>query len=174
MKRALVLFMLGVMALALIPSAAGAATGENCKIPNGGDADNNGIGDVGVQVVCNYDSVYAVDGAGDYYWDLGDGRVYTSAGITSIDDLDAATLDVCDYRVHTKGTFENTPYQDSGEISNMIRCSGYSGTSTYHYQIVHETDPRYRDIPELAEWGTWEYHILTQSGDGNLARIALY
>lgn len=165
---------MGLLALLLLPTAAGAAEKDNCMIPRGGDADNNGIGDVGVEVVCNYDSIYAVDGNGDYYWDLGDGRVYSTPGITSVDDLDQTTLDVCDYRVHTKGSFENNPYQDSGVISNMIRCSGYSGTSTYHYQIVHETDPRYRGIPELSIWVTWEYHVLTQSGDGNLARIALY
>lgn len=174
MKKLLTII-LGLVALAAIPAAASAASGQNCKIPRGGDADNNGIGDAGVQVVYNYDSVYAIDANGDYYWDLGDGRVYTTPGITSIEDLEAETLDVCDYRIHTKGTFENTPYQDSGVISNMIRCSGFSGTSTYHYQIVHESDPRYRGIPDLAEFGgTWEYHVLTESGSGNLARIALY
>lgn len=173
MRRFLIVI-LGLMVLAALPATAGAATGDNCKIPNGGDADNNGIGDAGVQVVCNYDSVYAVDGDGNYYWDLGDGRVYTSPGISSIEDLDEATLDVCKYRVHTKGSFNNDPFMDSGVISNMIRCYGANGTSTYHYQIVHETHPQFRGIPELSIWGTWEYHVLTESGNGNLARTALY
>lgn len=176
LRRIFGLMILGLlMALAIIPSGASAAgKPSNCMIPNGGDADNNGIGDVGVQVVCNYDSIYASDASGAYYWDLGDGRIYTSSGISSIADLDQTTLDTCYYRVHTQGTFNNDPYMDTGVISNMIRCSGYSGTSTYHYQIVDTTDPRYRGIPELSIWGNWEYHVLTESGSGNLARIALY
>jgi hypothetical protein len=145
-----------------------AAAGSDCMIPRGGDADNNGIGDVGVQVVCNYDSYYAEDASGAYYWDLGDGRVYTSSGVTSPADLDATTLDECFYRVHTRGSFNNDPYQDTGEINNMIRCSGVSGTSTYYYQIVSQDDPRYTGNPDFAEWGTWEYHVLAQSGQGNL------
>jgi hypothetical protein len=149
-----------------------AATGNGCNIPRGGDADGNGIGDVGVQVVCNYEAFYAEDASGAYYWDLGDGRVQTSAGVTSVEDLDQSTLTNCYYQIHTKGTFENDPFQDSGVISNMIRCSGYAGTSTYNYQIVHETDPRYRGNPEMAVWGNWEYHVYTVSGEGNLARPA--
>src|SRR5687768_12931295 len=71
-RKFLFLFSL-LLALVLIPSpSVSAATGEGCKIPNGGDVDNNGIGDAGVQVVCNYTSVYAYDAFDDYYWDLGD------------------------------------------------------------------------------------------------------
>jgi hypothetical protein len=151
-------------------SPVSAANSSVCKIPKGGDADNNGSADAGVQVVCNYTSVYAYDASEAYYWDLGDGRIQTSAGITSIADLDQATLSVCDYQIHTKGTFENDPFQDSGVISNMIRCHGYDGNATFNYQIVHETDPRYTGNPDWAIWGEWEYHVSTESGVGNLVR----
>ncbi|MEK7605788.1 MAG: hypothetical protein AAB478_04700 [Patescibacteria group bacterium] len=147
-----------------------AASSSVCKIPNGGDADNNGIGDAGVRVVCNYTSVYAYDSSDAYYWDLGDGRIYTSAGITTIDDLDQDTLSVCDYQVHTKGSFNNDPYQDTGVISNMIRCSGFGGNATFNYQIVHSDDPRYTGNPDWAIWGDWEYHVLTESGSGNVVQ----
>jgi hypothetical protein len=158
-----------VAAVLLIPASSTSAS-NHCRIPRGGDTDNNGIGDAGVQVVCNYTSVYAEDVNGDYYWDLGDGRVYTSPGVSSIADLDQATLDVCYYQVHTKGDFGNDPFMNSGDISNMIRCQGYSGVSTYHYQIVSQDDPRYVGNPDWAIWGTWEYHVLTVSGSGNLVR----
>ncbi|MCZ7578552.1 MAG: hypothetical protein M5U18_16480 [Dehalococcoidia bacterium] len=167
MKRVLLIFV-AMAVIAILPATLGsAATGSACKIPKGGDADNNGIGDADVQVICNYDSVYAYDDAGDYYWDLGDGRVYTSPGISNIEDLDQTTLSVCDYRIHTKGDFGNDPYMNSGDISNMIRCHGYDGVATYHYQIVSNDDPRFRGDPAYAIWGTWEYHVLTESGTGN-------
>jgi hypothetical protein len=167
MKRVL-LVLVAMAVIAILPATLGsAATGAGCKIPKGGDADNNLIGDAGVQVICNYDSVYAYDASAAYYWDLGDGRVYTSSGISSIDDLDQETLSVCDYRIHTKGDFGNDPYMNSGDISNMIRCYGYDGVAAYHYQIVSSDDPRYRGDPDYAIWGTWEYHVLTASGTGN-------
>jgi hypothetical protein len=167
MKRVL-LVLVAMAVIAVLPATVGsAATGAACKIPRNGDTDNNSIGDAGVQVICNYDSVYAYDADGDYYWDLGDGRVYTSPGISSIEDLDPTTLSVCDYRIHTKGDFGNDPYMNSGDISNMIRCHGYDGVATYHYQIVSDDDPRYRGDPNYAIWGTWEYHVLTESGNGN-------
>ena len=164
----LALFLLGSVfgVVSIQQGHVSAASSGVCKIPRGGDADNNGIGDVGVKVVCNYTSVYAYDYVGDWYWDLGDGRLYGT--VSTIDDLDQATLSVCDYQVHTKGTFENDPYMDSGVISNMIHCYGYDGNATYHYQIVHSTDPRYTGNPDWAIWGTWEYHVLTESGKGNL------
>lgn len=144
---------------------------HHCKIPNKGDLDNNGIGDAGVQVVCNYKSVYAYDSSGAYYWDLGDGRVYTSSGITSVASLNQATLTVCDYQVNTKGDFGNDPFLNSGVITNNINCNGYDGKATYYYQIVHKTDPRFTGNPEWAEYGgDWEYHVLTVSGQGNLVR----
>lgn len=153
-------------AMATLPGSA--AAGAGCNIPRNGDADGNGIGDVGVQVVCNYTSYYAEDASGNYYWDLGDGRVYT-LGVSSPDELDAATLTECFYQVHTRGSFENDPFQNTGDISNMIRCTGPEGTSTYHYQIVASDDPRYTGDPEWAIWGNWEYHVSTESGTGNMA-----
>jgi hypothetical protein len=35
---------------------------------------------------------------------------------------------------------------------------------------VHETDPRYTGNPDWAVWGNWEYHVLTETGSGNLVR----
>jgi hypothetical protein len=159
-----------LLALVLIPSpSASAATGDGCNIPNGGDVDGNGIGDDGVQVICTYTSVYAYDASGDYYWDLGDGRIQGT--VNSIDELDQITLSVCDYQVQTKGSFENDPFQDSDVISNMIHCYGYDGNATYNYQIVHQDDPRYTGNPDWSIWGSWEYHLSTQSGAGNLVRV---
>jgi len=51
------------------------------------------------------------------------------------------------------------------------RCSyRYDGTGAYNYLIVHQTDPRYTGNPDWAIWDTWEYHVLTESGSGNLVR----
>jgi hypothetical protein len=132
------------------------------------DADGNGYADVGVVVNGHYTSVYAYDASGAYYWDLGDGRIQGT--VDSIDDLDQSTLSRCDYVVNYRGTFENDPYQDTGWIQNMIHCSGYDGNATWHYQIVNESDPRYTGNPDWAIWGNWEYHVLTESGTGNLVR----
>lgn len=168
MRRILtVAFLLGLVT-SFFGASASAAGGSNCNIPRGGDADGNGIGDVGVQVVCNYTSYYAYDASGAFYWDLGDGRIQSSAGISSSADLDQSTLTECFYQVHTRGSFNNDPFQDTGEISNRINCRGFDGTSAYNYLIVAPDDPRYSGDPAFAIWGTWEYHVLTQSGDGNL------
>lgn len=115
-----------------------------------------------------YTSLYADDANGGWYWDLGDGRVYGNVG--SVDDLDQATLTVCDYQVQYRGNFENDPYLDSGWMINNINCKGYDDNGSYNYLIVHQTDPRYDGNPDWAIWGTWEYQILTVSGFGNLVR----
>jgi hypothetical protein len=101
-------------------------------------------------------------------WDLGDGRIQGT--VASIDDLDAATLTTCLYQVQYRGNFENDPFLNSGWIANEINCAGYDDNGTYKYLIVHETDPRYEGNPDWAIWGTWEYHVLTQSGVGNWVR----
>lgn len=132
------------------------------------DRNNNGIPDVGKAVVGHYTSVYAYDNAGDYYWDLGDGRVQGT--VSSVEALDQDTLTTCDYVVNYKGKFEDTPYLDSGSIQNHIVCRGFDDNGTYNYEIVHKTDPRYRNNPEFAIWGDWEYHTLTESKSGNLVR----
>lgn len=94
--------------------------------------------------------------------------------VPSVADLDASTLTVCDYEVNYRGTFENDAFLDSGRIQNLINCSGYDDNNQYNYFIVHESDPRYRGNPDWAIWGTWEYHGLTVSGDGNLVRPMQY
>lgn len=133
-----------------------------------GDTDDNGFPDVGVVVSGHYTSVYAYDANGDWYWDLGDGRVQGTVG--SIDELNSATLTTCDYVNNYRATFENDEFMDTGWISNNIRCHGYDGTSHYTYLIVHESDPRYTGNPDHAIWGDWEYFGLIQSGVGNLVR----
>ncbi len=166
MKK-LFLCALAVLALAL-PASAAAATTVPGHTGGRTDADENGYPDVGVKVNGHYTSVYAYDASGDYYWDLGDGRIYTK-GVSSIEELDQATLTTCDYVVNYRGTFENDPFMDTGWIMNNIRCHG-DEPGVYHYTIVNESDPRYRGNPEWAEWGNWEYHVLTESGIGNLIR----
>lgn len=170
MRRHLVLLLAAIACLAFaVPASAGTAVpGKSVdKFPQKFDKDENGYADKGVVVVGHYYSVYAEDGNGDWYWDLGDGRVQGTVG--SIDELDQETLTQCDYVVNYKGTFENNPFQDTGHIDNHIRCHGFE-SGHYNYQIVHETDPRYRGNPEFSIWGTWEYHVLTESGNGNVAR----
>jgi hypothetical protein len=168
-RRVFAISLLVLFGLALLQApVTNAANSDVCKIPRNGDTDNNGWSDDGVIVVCNYTALYVEDANGDYYWDLGDGRIQSSAGISSVADLDQSTLTTCDYQIHTRGTFENDAFQDSGVISNMIHCYGYDGNSTYHYQIVHATDNRYTGDPAWAIWGDWEYHVLTESGSGNL------
>ena len=131
------------------------------------DADGNGYPDSGVIVTGTYESLYAEDAGGDWWWDLGDGRILGS--VSSLAELDASTVTRCDYRISYRGDFGNTPSLDSGWLNNSIRCHG-STRSTSHYLIVHRTDPRYTGNPEWAVWGDWEYRVLTESGSGNLVR----
>ena len=168
MKRKLAIAFVLALTVLIMPLAASAETVVPGHSKDRYDSDNNGYPDAGVTTVGKYESVYAYDGAGDWYWDLGDGRVEGS--VASIGELDPATLTVCNYQVQYRGNFENNPYQDSGWIANHINCAGYDGNATYTYLIVHQTDPRYTGNPDWAIWGTWEYHVLTESGSGNLAR----
>ena len=71
----------------------------------------------------------------------------------------------------TGAVIGNTPFMDAGWIQNHIVCSGSDGTAAYNYLIVHESDPRYTGNPDWAVWGNWEYHVLTESGSGNLAKV---
>lgn len=133
------------------------------------DSDDNGFPDEDVTVNGKYTSVYAYDANGDFYWDLGDGRVQGT--VDSIAELDQDTLTVCDYQVQYRGNFENDEFLDSGWIMNNINCSGFDDNGTYNYVIVHETDPRYTGNPEWETFGgDWEYHVLTESGSGNLVQ----
>ncbi len=133
------------------------------------DRDGNGIPDAGVFVNGHYTSIWAYDAAGGWYWDLGDGRVLGNVG--SVDALDQATLTRCDYVVNYRADFGNTPFMDEGWIQNHINCSGYDDNGQYNYLIVSQTDPRYTGNTEWAIWGTWEYHVLTVSGSGNLVKV---
>lgn len=169
MKRGLLCAGALLLLFVVATGVAGAATtvpGQTGKARI--DADENGYPDAGVVVEGHYYSVYAYDANDDYYWDLGDGRIQGT--VASIDDLDQETLTVCDYVVNYRGTFENNPFMDSGVIFNHIKCRGYDDNGTYNYQIVSESDPRYRGNPEWAIWGSWEYHVLTESGAGNVVR----
>lgn len=154
-------------ALLLSATAAGAATSVPGHTGSRVDENGNGSPDAGVIVVGHYTSLYAYDGVGGWFQDLGDGRVRGNVG--SVEELDAETLTVCDYVNGYRGDFGDDPFLDSGWVSNNIRCHGFE-KGTYRYQIVHESDPRYRGNPDWAIWGNWEYHVLTESGSGNLVR----
>lgn len=147
----------------LAPSAASLSTavpGHSRKA----DLDGNGFPDEGVIVTGKYNSVYKYDASGAYYWDLGDGRIVGDESA-----LDETTLTTCIYPIQYRGTFENDAFQDTGWIGNRINCTGVDKGS-YNYLMVHESDPRYTGNPDWALWGTWEYHLLTISGQGNLVR----
>ena len=163
MKKTLTVLIVGILA-ALSLAASTAVPGHQGKY----DEDDNGYPDAGRYVNGHYTSVYAYDADGEYYWDLGDGRVQGTVG--SIGDLDAATLTRCDYVVNYRADFGNDPFMDAGWIQNHISCRGYDDNGRYNYLIVHETDPRYRGDPDWAVWGSWEYRVLTESGNGNLVR----
>ena len=155
-------------AAALLAFSASAGTSVPGHSKDKQDQDGNGYPDVGVEVNGHYTSVYAYDANGDWYWDLGDGRVQGS--VSSISDLDPTTLTRDDYVVNYRGTFDNDPYMDSGWIQNHIVQTGYDGHAHWNYLIVHASDPRYTGDPDWAVWGSWEYHVLTESGAGNLTR----
>ncbi|HMB90937.1 MAG TPA: hypothetical protein VKP65_08830 [Rhodothermales bacterium] len=129
------------------------------------DQDNNGSPDAGIYVNGHYTSLYAYDMAGDWYWDLGDGRIQGTVG--SVEDLDETTLTTCDYVNNYRADFGNDPFMDAGWIQNHINCQGYDDNGQYNYLMVHESDPRYTGNPDWEIWGTWEYHVLTISGEGN-------
>lgn len=159
--------------VALPAFAATTVPGHAKKVDNGTiDADHNGYPDAGIYVNGHYTSLYAYDANGDYYWDLGDGRIYKT--VDSVADLDQATLTTCDYVVNYRADFGNDPYMNEGWIQNHIQCSGYDDNNHYNYLIVSQTDPRYTGNPDNAIWGTWEYHTLTQSHMGNLVRPEHY
>lgn len=167
MKRLLVLAVLFAALAVSSQTILAASTAVPGHQKDKNDMDNNGYSDAGVYVNGHYYSVYAYDDSGAYYWDLGDGRIY---GVSSIEDLDAETLTTCDYVVNYRADFGNNPYMDHGWIQNHINCSGYDDTGHYNYLIVSDTDPRYTGNPEWAEWGTWEYHVLSESHKGNLVK----
>jgi len=131
------------------------------------DQDNNGISDDGVFVNGHYTSIYAYDGNEDYYWDLGDGRVWGT--VSSVDDLDEATLTTCDYVINYRADFGNDTYMNEGWIQNLVKCTGMD-KGNYNSVIVSQTDPRYTGDPNRAIWGTWEYHVDAWSHWGNILK----
>jgi len=166
-------FALAALALMLafgfaLPTFAGTTVpGHAQKIASGAiDTDHNGYPDAGIYVNGHYTSLYAYDAGGDWYWDLGDGRVLGSVG--SVGELDQATLTSCDYVNNYRADFGNDPFMNEGWIQNHINCSGYDDNNQYNYLIVSQSDPRYTGNPDWAVWGTWEYHVLTVSHFGNL------
>ena len=130
-------FALIVLALLLVLTPAVLA-GTAVPGHNRWDEDNNGYPDEGVTINGHYTSLYAYDCteydtggncSSDWYWDLGDGRIYGT--VESVDELDQTTLTVCDYVVNYRGNFENDPFLDSGWIQNHINCSGYDDNNHY-------------------------------------------
>ncbi len=162
--------LLSVLVLSGIPASSHAGTTVPGHSGSRVDRDGNGIPDVGVVVNGHFDSLYAYDDFGDYYYDVGDGRILGT--VASVDELDQGTLTECTYVNNYRGTFQNTPYMDSGWIQNHVNCTGFDDNGTYNYTIVHNTDPRYTGDPAFAIWGSWEYHTYTESKSGNLARPA--
>jgi hypothetical protein len=143
-------------------------------------------------VVGHYTAHYWADSDGAYVWDLGDGRAYsTFSGWVADDSLDGWTntvvddvdvwleeqrellgdiTEVCETTVNYRGDFGDDPYLDMGTIQNIDRCIIDGERAVSNSVIVHESDPRYEGNPDNAIWGTWEYHVLTESGSGNLVR----
>lgn len=162
--------LLALAAVVAVLSVAAAPAFAQTTVPGHGaryDKDNNGVPDAGVYVNGHYTSSYDYDANGDYYWDLGDGRVYKT--VDSPDDLDAETRTDCDYVNNYRADFGNDPFMDTGWIINQITCTGFE-KGHYTYLIVHEDDPRYTGNPDWSIWGTWEYQVLSISGSGNLAK----
>lgn len=170
MKKTIALFTLFAFVVMASPAVAKTTVpGHSKKIDNGRiDSDGNGFPDAGIYVNGHYTSLYAYDASGNWYWDLGDGRIYGTVG--SLGDLNKATLTQCDYVNNYRADFGNDPYMNAGWIQNHINCSGYDDNNHYNYLIVHESDPRYTGNPDWSIWGTWEYHGLTVSHEGNLVR----
>lgn len=180
MKRVILTLLLsGLLAITAAPVAAGTA------VP-GHEGKTSGT------VVGHYVAHYWEDANGDYVWDLGDGRGYsafsgwvadeslggwTGATVADLDawlDAERAKLaelhTSCETTVNYRGDFGDDPYLDMGVIQNHDRCMIEGKRRTFNAMIVHESDPRYEGDPDNAIWGTWEYHVKTESGVGNLAR----
>lgn len=134
------------------------------------DMDNNGYPDEGEVVTGTYSALYAYDANGDFYFDLGDGRVQGTVG--SVSELDQSTLTTCQYQVQYRGGYENDPFLDNGWVKNNIKCNGYDydNAQSFNYTIVHETDPRYTGEKQPAFGGTWEYYVYAIGGEGNTVR----
>lgn len=163
-----------VLSLVLLLGVASSASASNTRVPGHQkdryDQDNNGISDAGVYVNGHYTSVYAYDDLGNWFWDLGDGRIQDN--VAALEDLDADTLTTCDYVVNYRADFGNDPFMNEGWIQNHINCHGFDDNCHYNSLIVSQTDPRYTGNPDQAIWGTWEYHVDAWSQWGNILHSA--
>ncbi len=168
MKKSVSILLVVILLLVTSVSVVSAGTTVPGHEKDRNDVDENGYPDAGVYVNGHYTSVYAYDAIGDWYWDLGDGRVQGS--VASLDDLDQSTITTCDYVVNYRADFNNDPYMNQGWIQNHINCYGYDDNNQYNYLIVSDEDPRFTGNPEWSVWGTWEYHVNTESGSGNFVR----
>ena len=168
MKKSVLIFAVVLMLLFSSITVVSADTTVPGHAKDRYDKDDNGYTDAGVYVNGHYTSVYGYDAIGDWYWDLGDGRVQGT--VSSLEGLDQATITICDYVVNYRADFNNDPFMNQGWIQNHINCSGYDDNNQYNYLIVSEEDPRFTGNPDWSVWGTWEYHVETQSGFGNFVR----
>jgi hypothetical protein len=82
---------IAVAALATLGVTVGASSvsANSTRVPGHAryDADGNGVPDAGVYVNGHYTSLYAYDDKGDWFWDLGDGRIQGTS--PSVDDSTA-------------------------------------------------------------------------------------
>ena len=138
------------------------------------DGNDNGLPDVGVIVSGRYTSFMAFDDLGNFYWDFGDGTIYTFPTGLDIDDLDEATLSICDNPIIYSGEFNDDDVLDNGWFIEKERCYGYDFAEpriSVHL-MVHESDPRYSgDDPNLifcVASGCWEYQVASVSGSGSI------
>lgn len=177
MKKILFVFLFMIALLVSVDSVRASSTRVKGHQSDRYDQDGNGTSDAGVYVNGHYTSLFAYEGeygpgdypAEDWYWDLGDGRIYGT--VTTVDELDEETLTVCDYVVNYRADFGNDPFMDQGWIQNHINCTGYDDNGHYNYLIVSEDDPRYTGNPDWAVWGNWEYVNYTQDHQGNLVKV---
>ena len=79
------------------------------------------------------------------------------------------------YRGHLGGTSIITDYAND-KLGFWDRTVNKLYTNFLNAKFVEDTKksrqpvPRYTGNPDWAIWGTWEYHVLTISGFGNLVR----
>src|SRR5690606_20779529 len=157
--------------LLMLVLATGSASAASTRVPGHNqdryDQDTNGITDAGVYVNGHYTSVYAYDEVGNYYWDLGDGRVQGT--VANVEELDQETLTTCNYVINYRADFGNDPFMNQGWIQNLVNCQGVDN-GQYNSLIVSQTDPRYTGNSDNAVWGTWEYHVDAWSQWGNVLK----
>jgi len=140
------------------------------------DGNDNDLPDVGVIVSGRYTSFIAFDSLGNFYWDFGDGTIFTFPTGIDIDDLNETTLSICDNQIIYQGEFNDDDVLDNGWIIEKERCYGYNFAEPriFVYLMVHESDPRYTNDPDqvvaCTASGCWEYQTAVVSGNGNILK----